>query len=785
MKSHKILFAFLLLVIGIAFGNAAALRSYEYWIDDNYDTRETVLSEQEDIFATVSLANLSSGVHFFNIRFANSDFEVSSPSRYLFYIPDVSVTGHTLTGYEYWLDDDFNSRTHISGPDMDQTFMVDLKDVAPGIHFLNYRAFSDNSIVGCPSRYLFYIPDKDIVCKNLTGYEYWLDNDFESRTFVAGSGEDQTMLVDLKDIPSGVHFFNYRAFADNDVIASPTRYLFYIPDNVASTNCGIVGYEYSFNDKTTFVPIAECEEFEMNATPILLPDVKEVAQVNSDCTFSFADDKATMSNNAQVCFLLRFRNSGGESSMPISYEYNEEYSISKECMNLQLQKTVLFDKVPSGDMQPVKFEIPKSAVYYIRATQACDMFIFDANGKPKTTVTASSLLKTYSVSLTAGTYYGIVHNTLSDADNTDKQVGLRLMATNNAVPTPEISYENETVTITCLQDDAVIYYTLDGTVPDENSHRYTIPFKLDHNADIRAVAKAPDYADSYIASLKVDSYKVAAPSIQFANLKIYITCETPGSRIYYTIDGSDPARNGQLYNDAVPMVTSCTVRAVAKKDYYNDSDVAQYVLDISNVKCSVPTLTVSGNLLTMSTLTAGASIYYTTDGSVPTNKCKLYRSPILLERNDRYRAVAVKSGEIDSDVAEITIDWFNAEIPEFSFAGGKLTMTSKTRGGTIYYEIGGADPTRNSAKYTSPVALTDNRIVKAFTVADGFNDSEIVSYSPSSFTCVMPQIQYDGRAMTLATSTPNAAIYYTIDGSNPGIGSERYDSKVILPVSAR
>lgn len=106
-----------------------------------------------------------------------------------------------------------------------------------------------------------------------------------------------------------MHFFNYRAFADNDVIASPTRYLFYIPDNVASTNCGIVGYEYSFNDKTTFVPIAECEEFEMNATPILLPDVKEVAQVNSDCTFSFADDKATMSNNAQVCFLLRFRNS--------------------------------------------------------------------------------------------------------------------------------------------------------------------------------------------------------------------------------------------------------------------------------------------------------------------------------------------------------------------------------------------------------------------------------------------------------------------------------------------
>lgn len=543
-----------------------------------------------------------------------------------------------------------------------------------------------------------------------------------------------------------------------------------------------MGYEYSFNNiQKEFISISPCKEYEMESVEIPLPDIKDIAEINDKCSFNLSESNVSMSQNATVSFLLRFKNDSGELSMPIFKDYEEEYTVTRDPVYLGLQKSVLLDKVSKGDFQAVKFEIPTNGTYYLRSTQSFDLMILDKDGKLKSTLKSDNLQKTASQSLTAGTYYGIIYNTVTDSENTERQVGLRLMTTNNAVPTPEIKYENEVVTMTCLQDDAAIYYTLDGSMPDETSTRYLAPFELKHNAEIKAVAKAPDYADSYIATLKIDSYKVDTPVIQFANLKIYITCATPESRIYYTIDGSNPETNGQLYNDAVPMQSNCTVKAVAKRDNYNNSDIAEFYLDISNVKCGTPTLTINGNLLTMSTITSGASIYYTTDGSAPTSRSTLYRSPILLECNARYRAVASKDGEIDSDIAEVTVDWFNADVPEFSFADGKLTMSCKTPGSVIYYEIGGAEPSVNSQRYTASVSLSDNRIVKAFAVADGFNDSEVVSYSPSSFTCAQPTITFDGRAITLASATENAVIYYTIDGSNPGVGSNVYAKKVVLP----
>ena len=781
MKFYKIFFCFLFVVIESFYGYAVTLMSYEYWIDNDFNGHKTVFSSQEDIFTSFDLTSYRCGVHFFNIRFTNTDGEISSPIRYLFYIPEIAPSTQKLSSYEYWLDDDYTNKVSGKGTEEEQSFIIDLKSIDAGLHFLNYRAFADNGVVSIPSRYLFYIPDAVPSIQNLSSYEYWLDDDYDGKTTVVDSNEDQTFIIDISELESGVHFLNYRAFTDNGVHGAPSRYLFYIPDRSTVVDNRISGYEYSFNDKTTFVPIPPCEEYEMNATVIQLPDIKEVAYINDKCSFTFADDRVAMNQIANVSFLLRFSNVGGELSMPLSMDYEEEYSITKDVVDLKLQKSILLDKVTSGDFQAVKFEIPSSAVYYLRATQSCEMYILDSNGKRQAAISADKLLKTHAQSLAVGTYYGIIFNTLTDIENTDKAVGLCLMTTNNSVATPEITYENEIVKISCIQDDAVIYYTLDGTTPDETSTRYTSEFRLNHNAEIKAIAKASDYADSFVATLKIDSYKVDKPIIQFANLRIYITCTTPESKIYYTIDGSDPAVNGQLYTDAFTMMSNCTVRAIAKRDNYNNSDVEVYYLDISNVKCATPEMSVSGNLLTMTTISENASIYYTTDGSVPSNRSNLYKSPILLEHNALYRAITVKAGEIDSDVAEYNVDWFKAEIPSFSFENGLLTISCNTPGSVIYYEIGGSVPTSNSQKYVSPLSLSDNRVVRAFATASGFNDSDVVSYSPSSFTCDTPTIAFDGRAITLSTATPNATIYYTIDGNDPDAKSEIYRSEVILP----
>ena len=76
----------------------------------------------------------------------------------------------------------------------------------------------------------------------------------------------------------------------------------------------------------------------------------------------------------------------------------------------------------------------------------------------------------------------------------------------------------------------------------------------------------------------------------------------------------------------------------------------------------------------------------------------------------------MKSGEIPSDVSEVTVDWFQAEMPRWEFADGILTLTCSTPGAVIYYTIGGEEPTTASMRYTEPVMLNDNRTVKAFAV---------------------------------------------------------------------
>ncbi len=53
------------------------------------------------------------------------------------------------------------------------------------------------------------------------------------------------------------------------------------------------------------------------------------------------------------------------------------------------------------------------------------------------------------------------------------------------------STENILVELSCDQADCVIYYTMDGSIPDENALLYTEPFEIDSNTVIRASSLTP------------------------------------------------------------------------------------------------------------------------------------------------------------------------------------------------------------------------------------------------------------------------------------------------------
>lgn len=145
------------------------------------------------------------------------------------------------------------------------------------------------------------------------------------------------------------------------------------------------------------------------------------------------------------------------------------------------------------------------------------------------------------------------------------------------------------LSITATPDTAKIYYTTDGTVPTTDSKLYTDPDTLLKNCLVQAIAVSPEkWYDSPIDTLVFVNEGLAtlpAPAITIAqnaegkcvDVTIAITSEEldlTGAQILYTLDGTDPIENGEVY--AAPFAAygdTITVMAVAVSEKYNDSPV--------------------------------------------------------------------------------------------------------------------------------------------------------------------------------------------------------------------
>ena len=105
-------------------------------------------------------------------------------------------------------------------------------------------------------------------------------------------------------------------------------------------------------------------------------------------------------------------------------------------------------------------------------------------------------------------------------------------------------------------------------------------------------------------------------------------------------------------------------------------------------------------------------IYYTTDGTTPTESSNLYKEPVLINRTTTLKAIAVsKDGEI-SEVASFQYTAAaRADMPKASYESGSIvesgtiiTLRTDTANAQIYYSTDGTDPTLdtldNLLKYT-------------------------------------------------------------------------------------
>ena len=233
----------LLLMVQLA--AAQTVSRYEYWVDNDYAGRHTGYGTkaEETINFQLDVNGLTDGVHSLYFRAANSAGQISGFKNWLFYKPSASESDANIAAYEYWVDNDYANRTRTATSNANQSFMVDITGLSSGVHMLYSRAINDAGVYGIIKNWLFYKPDASDAEANLTGFEYWIDNDYANRNRTASSNANQSFMVDITGLSSGVHMLYSRAINDAGTYGVIKNWLFYKPMESEGDD-EVSGYEY-------------------------------------------------------------------------------------------------------------------------------------------------------------------------------------------------------------------------------------------------------------------------------------------------------------------------------------------------------------------------------------------------------------------------------------------------------------------------------------------------------------------------------------------------------------
>jgi hypothetical protein len=117
---------------------------------------------------------------------------------------------------------------------------------------------------------------------------------------------------------------------------------------------------------------------------------------------------------------------------------------------------------------------------------------------------------------------------------------------------------------------AVMYYTLDGSVPTTSSTAYSGPINVTTSETIKAIATAPGFSTSAVASAAY-TINLAVPPPTFdppagtytSAQSVSLSDTASGAIIYYTVDGSTPTTSSTVYSGPISVATSETINAIA------------------------------------------------------------------------------------------------------------------------------------------------------------------------------------------------------------------------------
>lgn len=254
------------------------------------------------------------------------------------------------------------------------------------------------------------------------------------------------------------------------------------------------------------------------------------------------------------------------------------------------------------------------------------------------------------------------------------------------------------ISLKCATSNAKIYYTIDGTKPNENSALYSEPITITQKTKIRAVAYLDGFKKSATVSktVKIGNYiendnepddegeteKISYATSYVAEkgyMFVSLTPKKSSDTIYYTLDGSKPTKESKKYSKRIKLTENTTVRA---KEYNKKGKLVATVSVKVKMKCAPVEfrcidVATGTKTIELSTTTKGATIYYSIDGSFPDpDYSDVYTAPLTLGDKTTLSAVAVKDGWKDSLVKVEMAGTIPLELTEFNFGNPIYSETA-------------------------------------------------------------------------------------------------------------
>ena len=259
---------------------------------------------------------------------------------------------------------------------------------------------------------------------------------------------------------------------------------------------------------------------------------------------------------------------------------------------------------------------------------------------------------------------------------------------------------------------------------------------------------------------------------------VTISDTTTGATIYYTTDGSTPTTASTQYTGPITVAATETIKAIATATGSSTSAVATATYTINLPLAATPVFTPAGGTYTsiqsvaISDGTAGATIYYTTDGTTPTAASNKYTGPITVAINETLQAIATQTGYNTSAVGTaVYVITLPTATPTFGPVGGAfnatqmVTISDTTPGATIYYTINGTTPTTGSAVYTGPISVTTTETIEAIATAPGYITSAVAT---ATYTIALPTflLAINPNSLTISASGGQGLANVTLTAEN-------------------